>query len=424
LSIETHGNGGGPRGAPPERDGLVLGATTSDGEKLYRAEVTPGTATGSFVTSIDLCGRATVVPGAIMLTFSAHASVVHSVELAGLPTILHVPYYWQDNLTWCMPTSLAMVMNQFDDLAGIVSNYELAGADGQGPQDFNKYTALLGSMGVAASVYSGKNWDVDLISSTPFYNYVKTVLSGTYPQYTRGLAMSSTTTSHGFVGVGANNDYIWLHDPSGAFVPGPAAIAVKLTWAEFNAIAVDPNSTGDVKTLYINKPLRPAEQLTGSIVLDPGAGGSWTYETDAGVAISHWIWDGAISPYGYYWDDPQNNLPIYPFYSHRFPRSGTPSHLPGRFAYDFRVANVTGTERSYQVYIFLENQLGTVLDSKLVDVSAPRYTWDTGVTGVLDNFNIVADGEYQLKVELWEAGNWLDVKRVGFQVGDGPLAIP
>jgi hypothetical protein len=412
-------------GAPVARDAVVVGAVDAAGElTLYRPDSLTAGAQGGLATSIDVCRRARVVPGTAALSFAAHASVVHGLDLVAQPTILRVPYYSQDNLPWCVPTSLAMVMNQFDNLEGIVSNYELAGADGQAADEGNAYTGILGSMGVDPTLYSYVKWDADLIPSAPFNNYVKTVLGGAFPQYTRGLGMSSTTTSHAFVGVGANNSHIWLHDASGAFA-GDDDIAIKLTWAEFRATALDETSSTELRTLYIDRPLRPAAERTGSLVLAEGTGTSFTYETDAGVDLSRWQWDGALSSNGYFWDDVLGSLPADSEYGSRFPRTGSPARLPGRFAYRTSVANVTGTSRTYEVRISLETALGSPRESKVANIVVPPYSWKGHeVAGVLEDFVIGSEGEYRLDLELWEGGTQLDVKQARFRVSDLGFTLP
>lgn len=422
LILEPRDNVAGQPGGPIDRENLLIGAVDTHGQrKLFRPEVVTA-GTGGTATTVDLCPKAGSFANFGTVAISAHVAGVHGVDYAGMPTILRVPYYSQDNLPWCVPTSLAMTMNQFDDLEGIVSNYQLAGSDGQGATDGNSYVGILDSMGVSSSIYSYVTWDADLIPSAPFNNYVKYVLSGNYPQYTRGLGMSSTTTSHAFVGVGANNQNIWLHDPSGAFA-GTDDIAIKLTWAQFKATAIDETSSTELRTLYFNKPLRPANERTGSLVLAEGSGSSFVYKSDANVVLSTWQWDGSFWQNGYIWDDPLGILPQDGVFGNRFPRNGTT--LPGKFAYKTSVANVTGAARTYEVWIFLENALGTVLESTVVNLDVPAYSWKGNVvSGELDDFVIASDGDYELSFELWEGGAWQDVKRVGFHVGTGPLAIP
>src|SRR6185369_176031 len=136
----------------------------------------------------------------------------------GRPALQQVPYYWQDNLPWCVPTALAMLMNYYD-LDGLTSNFQLAGVDGQADDEGNSYLGILGSLGMPDTDYDYDSWDADLIPSAPFNDWVKYWLN----VQGRPLAMSSTVKTHAFVAVGASNTSIWLHDPSGA-VSGSASI--------------------------------------------------------------------------------------------------------------------------------------------------------------------------------------------------------
>ncbi|MCX7784352.1 MAG: C39 family peptidase [Meiothermus sp.] len=348
--------------------------------------------------------------------------VIHvpELDLAAPQVIVQTPYYWQDNLPWCVPTSLAIVMNHYEGLGSTVANWQLAGADGQAADEGNSYVEILNSLGVHKQLYDYIKWDADLIPLAPFTNYLKFMVNTSG----RATALSSTTTTHAFVGVGASNTHVWLHDPSGAF-SGEASIAEKLTWGTFRQVAIDETQTTELRTLIFHKPPKSPPLRRGSIVLEEGVGGSLAY-VKGGQVLSTWEWDGSSWKSGYIWDDPSGILPQDPLYGNRFPRTGgtgAVKKLEGHFNYKAKVANVTSQLRNYQLYVFLGNNLGT-LDSKLHEISVPAYTWKTSlVTGVLANFNITQDGEYYLRFELLEGGEFQDIKTIRFYVGDGPLAI-
>ncbi|PNY79904.1 hypothetical protein CVO96_18390 [Deinococcus koreensis] len=392
---------------------LVLLTTAPDGtRRLRRADVRQG------VARIPLQEEASLrAPGAQ----SYELVRVPAQDVAAPTTILNVPYYWQDNLPWCVPTSLAMVMNQYENLQGTVANWQLAGADHQASDEGNRYLEILDSLGVNKALYDYLSWDADLIPSAPFTNYLKFMINTTG----RAPGLSSTTTSHAFVGVGASNTHVWLHDPSGAF-SGTASVAQKLSWEEFRAVAIDATRSNELRTLIFHKNPKPPALRRGSVVLEEGAGGSLSYHR-GGQVRANWQWDGSFWTNGYIWDDPTGTLPQDGTYGNRFPRTGgtgAVKKLDGHFSYKARVANVTGQARNYQLFVFLESPLGP-LQSRMYALNLPAYSWKNNVVNdVLDNFNITQDGTYSIRFELLEGGDFVDVKTVKFAVGDGPLAIP
>jgi hypothetical protein len=422
---------------PPDEAHLVMATRTEDGGvKLHRGE--PGLAGVTvYIDRNDLYDTR----GGFLHT-AVSAQFIPDLDLAAEPKILPTPYYWQDNLPWCVPTSLAMVMNQYDDLEGIVSNYALAGADHQADDEGNSYVGILNSWGVDDDLYTYLKWDADLIPSAPFSSYVRLQTNGYNLQDLlgptidfgfgsvpvpdlfvppRAPGLSSTTTSHAFVAVGANDSHIWLHDPSGAF-SGSASIAEKLTWEAFRQIAIDDTSATELRSLTFFATPKDVDERLGSIVLEEGSGSSLRYRADNGTTLSTWQWDGSSWSSGYVWDDLTNTLPQDGNYGNRFPLTG--GELDGYFSYKARVANVSAQERQYQLWVFLGNTFNPSLDVRIHDLTLDPYSWSGNtVTGNLDAFEISDEGVYRITFELYQGGELQDVKRVDFRVGDGPPPV-
>jgi hypothetical protein len=412
-----------------DNSSLAFRTQDSDGEiRMRRATIDPSTQTASINIGNELNLRDQEAR-----TFEVVR--VPDLDLATPPQILAVPYYWQDNLPWCVPTALSMAMNQYENLLGNTANFALAGADKQASDEGNSYVGILNSLKIDKSLYEYIKWDADLIPSAPFSNYMKLYTHGFVPSdyggssntffQPRAPALSSSTTSHAFVGVGANNEAIWLHDSSGAFA-GSSSIAKKLTWKEFRDIAVDEAKTTELRSLVFFKNPKPANLRRGSIVLEEGANASLSYVAQNGTTLSDWNWDGSFWNNGYIWDDPTGTLPQDPIFGNRFKRtSGT---LLGHFDYKARVANITSVSRSYQLWVFLTKPgTGQSLEVHTHDITVPAYSWkNASLTGQLNQFNISQDGKYEIRFELIEnaSGEFQDTKTIGFYVGDGPLAIP
>ena len=418
-----------PQAMPQDNSSLVFRTQDQDGEiHMRRATIDPSTQTVSLNIGDELNLR-----DERARTFEVVR--VPDFNLAAPPQILAVPYYWQDNLPWCVPTALSMAMNQYENLLGNTANFALAGADKQASDAGNSYVGILNSLKVDKSLYEYIKWDADLIPSAPFTNYMKLYTHGFTPSdyggtsntfvQPRAPALSSSTTKHAFVGVGANNEAIWLHDSSGAFV-GSASIAKKLSWKEFRDIAIDEDKVTELRSLVFFKNPKPAKLRRGSIVLEEGANASLSYVAQNGTTLSDWNWDGSFWKNGYIWDDPTNTLPQDPIFGNRFKR--TAFELLGHFDYKARVANITSVSRSYKLWVFLTKVgTGESLEVHTHDITVPAYSWkNASVTGQLNQFVITQDGKYEIRFELIEnaSGEFQDTKTIGFYVGDGPLAIP
>jgi hypothetical protein len=421
-----------------ESDNRLLGTRDADGSIRLRSFSEESDSTTVKVSLKEEFDRTT----APLRTFEV--LYIPNQDITIPPPILSVPYYWQDNLPWCVPTSLGMVMNYYDGLEGIVANFQLAGADSQGADEGNAYVEILGSFGVDDEIYKYLKWDADLIPNAPFRDYLKLHLKGynlqdLYGEFIdvgfqkipvpdvnippRALALSSTTTSHAFVGVGATNDHVWVSDPSGAF-SGDASIAEKLTWQEFRTVAMDDAQSEELRTLIFFKSPKPAGVRRGSIVLEEGgAGSSIVYERPANSDASRWQWDGSMYERGYFWDDPGMQLPADQTYGKKFNRDPASGQLQGNFDYKLRVANVTSKQRDYQVWVRLGNVNNPSMEVNIHDITVPPYTWKTAnIAGTLSDFSsITSDGDYFIKFELYEKDELQDNKVINFRVGDGPI---
>lgn len=197
--------------------------------------------------------------------------------------LLQAPFYSQDGLEWCVPTSGAMLYNYHiwnPDVRS--SNWHVAGLaktprDTQGvPPD-----GVMDKSG-AKGVYAGYYWDADLIPSAPMTHFLQSIThgwdivelfgSGQFAAVNQVDPRPILTTSstgggglHGYLIVGASSTGLRVHDSSGALT-GAHGIAGYMTWEEYRTtIAKDGDM--DAWTAHLSLPVRPEEQRRGAIVL-------------------------------------------------------------------------------------------------------------------------------------------------------------
>jgi len=436
MTVELDYAAVGAVGAPGAPPGVLLAGRDADGNvRLMTADADPAEPVIRRAVRDELNQVA-----APLRTFEA----VHvpDVTLGTPPEILDVHYYYQGALPWCVPTSLAMALNYYDQ--GLFANYSLAGADHQDANSGNAYVDLMAAAGFPENTYTYLCWDADLIPGNPFTNYVKLVTRGYNLQDLYGTklvlngkvipvpdvdipprapALSSTVTDHAFMGAGADDAAIWLHDSSGAFT-GNASIAERLTWGEFRAIAVDQAASDEVRSLIVFKNPRPVAERHGSLVLYFGLTGAASYREGGAVGYgSHWTWDGDPYTNGYYWSDPGNHFPDDPTYGNKLVLGPAPEYgLPGEFYYSFWVANVTSTSRDFLVTLQLRAG-DTVYGLRRHTVTVPPLDWkSTFVTGTLDDDTpLPVPGGYTLEYQLFENGVLQDRKTIEFVVAGSQI---
>lgn len=354
--------------------------------------------------------------------------------------VLDVPYYWQDNLPWCAPTSQTMVVNYHDGgVGGIVSNTYLAGKHQQDAGEGAWPHAIMADAGVPRRNYDYYRWDADTIPGGAFTSYVKRYLNGFNlsdiygPIFDlfgsswslddvrvppRPLELASTTTNHAFVAVGADDNGIWLHDSSGAFT-GTPGIALNNTWTRFRQVAIDTTRSDELYTLVLNTDPRPSSQRRGSIVLYEGTNDSslvWRNVQDYPVAS--YRWDGDPYPRGYYWTVLAGNMPVDDEFGIAFARDN--GVLAGSFAYELRVANVSGAARDFSLKVMIADDAGRTIthaSTTLANLSARSWRGNQNlVQGTLPTGSINAPGIYWIQFWLYQDGVLQDVKLVGFRV--------
>lgn len=364
--------------------------------------------------------------------------------------ILDVPFYSQDGLGWCVPTSVAMNLHYFQGAPGgeTISNWWLAGknhvtrdaAGGVNPE------GLMHDVGFDPPAYVGTYWDIELLDGTPFKNYVESTILGntigepgsttvhfgpvsiSVPTFSgpvppRPVHASSYVPGglHGYTIVGGDDEGLLVHDSSGALT-GEAGIATPLTWAVYKERIRGPNpdSVNDVWTSVANLTPRPAENRHGSIVMLGGSSSSLTYTPLDSTSAYRWLWGGEPYKFGAYWDAPNcNGGPVDTNWKCAFPLAAATPMLTGTLAYDVYVANVTGTARTYELQVALYEGGHQLEFSSKTFAAVPPRTWTTAAshaTGTIPVSQIRKPGLYALTFFLLEDGIGQDLKTTEFPV--------
>lgn len=181
-------------------------------------------------------------------------SIILMLSVLSIPAIcqdsvaqpLDVPYYMQDNCGWCAYASLSMLLSYYGTDAKpreVASYFNAACADGLELEEiFNErmqdYLNSLGYLGITKF----KTWNLLFYGNTPseFETYIKTALGSGKPVW-----LSIRDQNHAVVIVGANDEGIFVNDPSGdliRYVRGMDAavpsgwVAEYLTWDEFHSV--------------------------------------------------------------------------------------------------------------------------------------------------------------------------------------------
>lgn len=356
--------------------------------------------------------------------------------------LLQAPFYSQDGLSWCEPTSIAMLYNYHvwsPDVRS--SNWHIAGL-AKTPRGTSGVPpdGVLDKSG-AKGLYAGYYWDADLIPSAPLTHFLQSITlgwdwvelfgSGEYaavnkvdprPIQTTSESKPGVPSLHGYLIVGASSTGLRIHDSSGALT-GTPGIAGYMSWEDYrDTIAKDGEM--DAWTAHLSLPVRAEEQRRGSIVLLGGQTSTITYEpfpADDDWTYD-WLWDGE-EPYsnGYYWSRRNQVATDDEELGHAFDLLVDHGMLAGVMRCTPRIANLTMTERTYRIVTFIADFATAVILSMVEtdSVVVPAQSWQGSVVEhVLDMTPINEPGLYRLRFLLFEDNVLQDTTTVLFRVAE------
>lgn len=368
--------------------------------------------------------------------------------IAGRP--LQVPFYWQNYIPWCIPTSLAMALNYHKPLSaissnakfpgGYASNFGLASLIKQPANSGSNVVSILKAAGVPDSAYTTMQWDADLIPSNAFTSYVVLATTGIFGLFpAKPVWTSSDRQWHGFVISGITNaagDGIFIHDSNFRWNGMPNQV----TWAQFreqNCKLKDPNDpskgcSGDegldgLYTLVFYGETKPETERRGSIELsrDPA---TLTFRNPSNQLISQWDWEGAY-PNGYYFTDQATKLGTFP-YGNNLVQDNEFRYLiyrSSRMEADFNIVNVTNVALDYEIEARLYVG-GGMKAQKFVNTNVGAYD-DSPINLDFGNLADVAGSvggptPARLEINLRQGGVLQDVKNIAFKLAPDPTELP
>lgn len=151
-----------------ELDHMLISDGSLDGESWLRPVTEIDTENGRIV-SHDISEWLNYADVPAARTFNI--TYIPPLSIPEPTPVMQVPYYWQDFLPWCVPTSLAMVVNYHDGgLAGVVSNYFLSGEHEQDRNDGAWGNEVIKSAGASDDFFENKKWDGDPYNSGHFWS--------------------------------------------------------------------------------------------------------------------------------------------------------------------------------------------------------------------------------------------------------------
>jgi hypothetical protein len=371
-------------------------------------------------------------------------------------SILQVPWYDQNGLPWCVPTSITESMRyynfheQTDILNNVfgettaLANWQVAGRNSQPARSGAGYGEF-DRIGVPTNAASGTDpqvrvyqWDDDFVfnqdgqeSSSDyraFQAYVTLVNTGLFGLVDRRpLTMDVDAWWHSVVIVGVDGNGLYIHDSN---INDPSnmrkSIGEYFTWSDFQNAArsykdkaqkVENKHTIWTAVAY-NLPVKPLADRTGSIVIDQG---DVSFVDSGGYPVTL-QWDGAAPHgWGYYFSDTEPTL--------HFDDSelGPPAPRTVALNYQYRIANITNVPETYTTVAEVSGPgYGTALVSQTHTVSVPAYSLSSYISGSLHE--PPSGNMAYFSVKLFEVGSTSalqDVKFVKYNVADpqGPPVV-
>lgn len=377
---------------------------------------------------------------------------------------MQVPFYWQDGLPWCTPTSLAMALNTYQPQpsisanpkfpSGYASNYGLASLIKQNASSASSVGSILKAASIPSSAYTMMRWDAELIASKSgtnggygaFEAYVTAVVSGTAGKVApKPVWTSSDRLWHAFVITGvtetnvndgvvdATRDGVYINDGNARWNGSHP----KQTWEEFynaNCTLADANDPSkgcakngdthpDLYTLVFKNDPKPETERRGSIELgrEPT---SLKFSNPSGKLISMWDWQGTL-PNGSFLSEENRsflgpNLAFDAELAHLIPRSST-------LDLSFNVINVSDIALDFEV----ESRLlvgGVSKAQKTSELNVGAY--NRGF--VAPDFGFLADltdpiagpTPARLEITLRQNGVVQDIKHINFKLAPDPSEAP
>ncbi len=354
---------------------------------------------------------------------------------------LQVPFYTQDGLAWCEPTSITMLYNyHVGPIVGHTANWHVASLYNV-PRDTSGVPpdGTLNASGAAGS-YVGLYWDADMIPGAPFTDFVLNLINGFQIWVTSWLdagggehgiqvtptgqradprpvqATSSTPGGlHGYVIMAADENGIRVHDSSGALT-GHHGLAGTLTWDQFRTTVAKPGDK-DIWTAVLTLPVKPEPERRGSLVMRGGGTSSVFYD---GLAHDDfwWRWDGAPPyDYGYFWESvtwcsyPDEELGCsFVVYD---------GIMPGEMIYQVEAANITETVQTYKLTVQLWKQDGGPLATHEHSLTTQPHTWAAAANIARGSFQVsqlvTSPGLYWIDFDLRQNNVVQDFRRLQFK---------
>lgn len=369
---------------------------------------------------------------------------------------MQVPFYWQDGIPWCVPTSLAMTLNAYKPQpsiasnpkfpGGFASNFGLASLIKQSANSGASVVDILKAANIPSSAYNMMVWDAELTASTSgtngnysaFQSYVILATTGIFGLFpAKPVWTSSDRLWHAFVLTGlTNSDGVYINDSNNRW----AGTHPSNTWKQFydaNCSLKDKNDPSkgcadngdthpDLYTLIFNADPKPETERRGSIELSR-SNSSVQFSNPSSNIISRWNWEGAY-PNGYYFTDEASLNNQFPFgynltqdteFKFLIPRSSL-------MEANFNVVNATNVALEYEVEsrLYINNSSKA---QKFNTINVPAYS----LGNINLNFGNLADlgpiggpTPARLEINLRQNGVVQDVKNVAFKLGPDPTDLP
>jgi hypothetical protein len=341
--------------------------------------------------------------------------------------VLAVPFYHQNGLPWCVPTSLTAMLRYYDftpttgdplnatfggDTA--LANWQVAAQSHQPAGSGAGYDEL-DRIGVDGSHYAMYLWDDDFLITADgargnfddFRTYVTFVIHGfSIPGIIdipgRPLAMIVDNWWHSVAVVGADSEAIYFHDSNGN-------IAYHDPWATFqnDARGWRTDATGqriETHTIWTaavyGYAIKPEAKRQGSVVLLR----SEISDQEPLGTTDGFQWDGAHHTHGYYFTNDTDYSPS---------DLGIAAIHGTRLHFTYHIANVTGVTQTYNTLAELSGpNYGDGLVSRAATVTVAPLTLSDPISGDLTLPGSGAGGIFDVK--LFEPGSTSAVADVKF----------